>query len=371
MIWTAEEENLNEIIHEAEKLRERLHMCPEASGCEFKTKQILTDYLRPEKEGTALRDMGKWFYLCHTEEGADKTIAFRADMDAVTGPDGVPYHGCGHDGHSSVMAALAGSLEGKKTGKNLIFLFQHAEETGEGAAECLSLFKKENVDRMFAFHNIPGFPEGCVMLREGTFACASRGLSVRFAGKQSHAAYPELGNNPVYPMGQLIACLPELTDPADYRGMTLLTPVFMQAGAEAYGVSAGEGKLCFTLRAWYDEDLNRLEERIVSCAKELAEQAGITVLTENRDVFSASMNDREALAAVRKAAEHAGLPVFELKDPMRWSEDFGRFGAGTKTCMVGIGGGSDAAGLHTPEYRWNKAVTETAVRLLGHLIDFV
>jgi len=370
MIWTADDEKLSKIILEAEKLRDCLHACPEASGCETKTKQILTDYLRPAKEGTELFDMGKWFYLRHTEEGASETLAFRADMDAVTGPDGVPYHGCGHDGHSSVMAALAKSLEGKKTGKNLIFLFQHAEETGEGAAECLSLFEREKVDRMVAFHNIPGFPEGCVMLREGTFACASRGLSVRFVGKQSHAAYPELGNNPVYPMGQLIARLPELTDPAAFRGMTLLTPVYMQAGTEAYGVAAGEGKLCFTLRAWYDEDLNRLEERIVTEAEKLSESAGISVLTENRDVFAASMNDPDVLAKVRKAAEDAQLPLFELKEPMRWSEDFGRFGTGTKTCMVGIGGGTEAAGLHTPEYRWNKAVTVTAVRLFGHLIDF-
>ena len=370
MTWTADNGRLNRMIREAEELRTVLHRCPETSGHETQTKRILMDYLRPEDPDgdSRLVDMGRWFYLVRREAEAEETIAFRADMDAVTGPDGVPFHGCGHDGHSAVMAALAKGLENEKTGKNLVFLFQHAEETGEGAAECLALFKRETVGRMYAFHNIPGYPAGCVMLKEGTFACASRGLVIRFSGRQSHAAYPELGNNPVYPMGRLIARLGEMTVPAAFKGMTLLTPVFMQAGTESYGVSAGDGKLCFTLRAWFDGDLEDLERRVIRTAEELAAAEGVTVSTENRDVFPASRNDAGALCLLRKAAEDADLVSYELKEPMRWSEDFGRFGAGTKTCMAGIGGGETAAGLHTPDYRWNEAVTEAAIRLFGHLI---
>lgn len=362
-------EELKELYKNAEALRKDLHALPERSGEEGRTRAYLKKVLGENRaKEDQLIDHGKWFYVLHREEGAEETLGFRADMDAVTGPDGAPYHGCGHDGHSSVMAALALWARGKTFGKNLVFLFQHAEETGEGARECLALFNEVRPDRMYAFHNIPGFPEGTVLYREDTFACASRGLTAVFTGRQSHAAYPELGSNPVYPLGKLISELPDITDKTRYRGMTLCTPVYLNAGAKAFGVAAGEGEISFTVRAWFDEDLQLLEQQIRETARRLAREAGMQVEFTECDVFHATATDTEALKKLHAACSAAGIKEQRLEEPMRWSEDFGRFGAGTKTCMVGIGAGENAPGLHTPEYRWNPEITETALRLFPELI---
>lgn len=81
-------------------------------------------------------------------------------------------------------------------GRNVFLLFQPAEETGAGAAPCCELFEKESVAEIYGAHNLPGFPEGEIYTRPGTFACASRGVTLRFQGAPTHAAYPENGKNP-------------------------------------------------------------------------------------------------------------------------------------------------------------------------------
>ena len=106
----------------ARKLREALHLIPEPSGKEVKTRTALMDFLKANSD-LEIRDCGKWFYAAHREGEALPSIAFRADMDAVSGTVGL-YHGCGHDGHCSVMASLAAWTRGKTFGKNILALLQ-------------------------------------------------------------------------------------------------------------------------------------------------------------------------------------------------------------------------------------------------------
>ena len=257
---------MEKTIELANALQKRLHRIPEASGCETETKKTLIGFLQAESD-LELVACGAGFYAAHREKDAAEGMAFRADMDAVTGADGRPYHGCGHDGHSAVMAALAASAKGKRFGKNLFFLFQHAEETGAGGAECCAIFEKEKIGAIYGFHNCPGFPAGAVLLLHDTFACASRGLRLQFEGSQSHAAYPENGRNPIFPMAAFFDKWQALTDPAQYGGFVLATPVCFTAGSRSFGVAAGSGEIDLTLRAWRDEDLERLTEKTVSTAE--------------------------------------------------------------------------------------------------------
>ena len=351
----------------AKKLQKHLHTIPELSGCETETKKALIDFLKQESD-LEIIDCGKWFYAAHREEGAEEGMAFRADMDAVTGADSRPYHGCGHDGHSSVMAALAAWTTGKRFGKNLFFLFQHAEETGTGAAECCAIFEKEKIGAIYGFHNCPGFPAGSVLLLHDTFACASMGLILSFEGSQSHAAHPENGKNPVFPMAAFFSRWAALTDPKQFSGLTMATPVGLNAGSRSFGVAAGSGEIDLTLRAWVDADLQKLASRVVDTAAALAGEAGIAFHSVQQDVFPATVNAPQLYETLENAAIRAGLPCLTPPEPFRWSEDFGHYGARCPAFFCGIGGGENAADLHTPDYRWNEAVTDAALRLFSALI---
>ena len=205
-------------------LQKVLHNLPEPSGCEVKTKAVLLEFLSGV-QGLQIVDKGKWFYAVHKEGNCIPSIAFRAEMDAMVDENGQTYHGCGHDGHAAIIAALAAWTSQKTLGKNVYFLFQHAEETGEGAKDCLELFENESIDALYGFHNCPGYPVGTVLLLPNTVSCASRGLVLEFTGKQAHAAYPQKGNNPIFPMAEFFSKWEQLTDPNNFEGMILATPI--------------------------------------------------------------------------------------------------------------------------------------------------
>ena len=356
------------ILEAALSLQKQLHAIPELSGCETETKKTLIAFLKQQSD-LEIIDCGKWFYAAHREKPEAESLALRADMDAIPGADGRPFHGCGHDGHMSVMAALAASCKGKSFGKNLFFLFQHAEETGAGGGECCELFDREHIDSIYGFHNCPGFPEGAVLLLHDTFACASKGLLLGFEGSQSHAAYPENGRNPIFPMAAFFSRWRELTDPGRYDGLTMATPVGFTAGGRSFGVAAGSGEIDLTLRAWYDRDLQKLTESVKSTAASLAADAGIRFSSQEKDVFPATRNAPQLYKRVEDAAARAKLRSMIPAEPFRWSEDFGHYASRCPAFFCGIGGGEKAAGLHTPEYRWNPAVTDAALRLFSALIQ--
>lgn len=348
-------------------LQKVLHNMPEASGCEAKTKAVLMEFLSGFQDLQVV-DKGKWFYAVHKEGNYVPSVAFRAEMDAMVDENGTPYHGCGHDGHCAIIAALAAWTSKKTLGKNVYFLFQHAEETGEGAEECAALFREESIDALYGFHNNPGYPAGAVLLLPNTVACASRGLTLRFHGKQTHAADPDGGNNPIFPMAEFFSQWQALTDATSFDGMVLATPVYMNAGSHAFGVAAGSGEIGLTLRSWYNADLEKLEQSILAWADALAQKNGVLLTHETRDVFYATVNDPKLFRKCETAIGKAGLTAMSLSEPFRSSDDFGRYCSQVRTCYVGIGSGETANPLHTPQYQWNHAVTETALKLFQTII---
>ena len=65
----------------------------------------------------------------------------------------------------------------------------------------------------------------------------------------------------------------------------------------------------------------------------------------------------------------AGLPVVELTEPMRWSEDFGWFLEHVPGMYFGIGAGEDAPGLHTAGFCFDDDLITPALKALEALIS--
>ena len=123
---------------------------------------------------------------------------FRADMDAIKGAGNIPLSWLRPRRPQCYSGRALPLTEGRVFQKNLCFLFQPAEETGEGGKICCNLLEELGADRVYGFHNLPGYPLGTAVMRRETFSCASRGLIIRLTGKPCHAAYPEQGINPAY-----------------------------------------------------------------------------------------------------------------------------------------------------------------------------
>lgn len=342
-------------------LRRKLHEHAELSGCEAQTKEILMDFLR-KRTDMELVDRGKWFYLKKQGSG-EKKIAFRADFDAVESPEGEPKHMCGHDGHSTILAGTAVALSGKETEETVYFIFQHGEENGTGARECRHLLYEEGIEETYGLHNIPGYPKNAILVREGTFACASVGMIIRLKGKPSHAGYPEAGINPAEATGAILTVAGQLAREDGYRGMVLCTPICVQMGEPAFGVSASESRVMFTIRAHHEDDLQRLQKRLEAYSREQAAKYGLTVSFFYQDGFPGTENETACTERVRRAAKAAGLSVIELEEPFRWSEDFGYYLKAAKGAFFGIGDGEAHPQLHTEHYEFPDEIIPTAIQM--------
>ena len=205
-------ENKDKII----SLRHLLHANPELSMQEINTRHFLIDFLKKYTR-LEIREYGHWFCaLYHAPVPGAPMIAFRADMDALPIPEGdaVPKdhaslhpdvsHKCGHDGHCAALAGFALEVWQKQPSVNVCFLFQHAEETGQGGRECAEFLADTGCTAVYAVHNLSGYPENSIICRRGLTQCASRGLTLYFHGRASHASQPEDGLSPAGVISQMV-----------------------------------------------------------------------------------------------------------------------------------------------------------------------
>ena len=351
------------IVDEMKQLRKLLHACPEISGEEYRTKRILMNFLANNTE-LELQSCGDGFYAAHRERECKKpSVVLRADYDALALPEGGAAHLCGHDGHSAALCGLALLLEGKQTGRDIFLLFQPAEETGAGAAGCTEIFTKEAVGEIYGAHNLPGVPFGQVTTCPGTFACASRGVTLILRGKATHAACPENGISPAEAVGHLLCELPVIAAPQNYSGMTLCTVIGVQMGEKAFGASAADAQVWLTLRGEHDTDLEKLYRNVIRRTGELARAYRLEFTHALQDAFPSTENDE---ACAKKVLKVCGGTLLET--PMRWSEDFGHYLKRVPGAFFGIGSGTDHAPLHTESYEYPDDLLEPTVRAFWKLI---
>jgi amidohydrolase len=361
-----------DILERAVTLRHELHAHPELSCQETWTKQHLMDFL---KRNTALEvvDRGRWFYALHSAGKDRPNIAFRADFDALPMDETIvlPYgsqfpgvaHKCGHDGHSACLAAFALEIDRKGADKNIYFVFQHAEETGVGAPECAVLMDEAGVAEIFGYHNVPGFPEHAIGIKDGTVCCGSSGMIIHLKGVPCHASLPEDGRNPAFAIAELVRDIPVFTNSADYKGLVMCTVICMDVGEEAFGMSASEGRLLLTIRSEHDDELDVLKQKLETKTKELAERDGLAYDISYCDSFFATVSHKESNDKVRRAANELGLAVMEMDSPSRGSEDYGCYTKRTRGAFFWVGCGEKRSGIHTLEYDFDDAIIPTVTDL--------
>jgi amidohydrolase len=367
-----------EYLDMAVALRHELHRHPELSGQETWTKGHLIDFLH-RHTSLEIVDRGRWFYARY-RAGEDKpNIAFRADFDAlpidetIDLPYGSQYpgvsHKCGHDGHSACLVGLALEINRHGADKNVYLVFQHAEETVEGALECVPLMDEAGISEIFAYHNVPGLPEHLITVTEGTACCGSVGMIINMRGIPAHASQPEDGRNPCFAIAEIVRSIPQLADPALYRGLVMCTVIGINAGKEAFGMSASEGRLMLTLRSQFDGELEVLRQRIEDKTCEQAARYGLEYDFSFRDNVPATVNHKESADKLRRAAKRLGFAVLDVDAPSRGSEDFGWFTKRTRGAMCGVGTGEGHAPIHTVQFDFNDAIIPTVVDLFRALAD--
>src|SRR5947208_12035783 len=169
--------DIDELVPDLVALRRDLHEHPELAFEEVRTSGIVAQRLRSlgldVRTGVAKTGVVGLLHGGASKPGA-KTIAIRADMDALpihelneidyrSQVDG-KMHACGHDGHTSILLAVADILSKRRaelTG-NVKFIFQPAEERVGGALPMVEAGVMEDVDGIIGLHLISMLDQGRV-----------------------------------------------------------------------------------------------------------------------------------------------------------------------------------------------------------------
>lgn len=366
-------------------IRHRLHELAEPSGAEVATQRFIIDALAAfEPTHIHVFKNSKNLLAVYDFGPGGETTLIRGDFDAVRVPEtlDLPYashtpgvaHKCGHDGHATILLGLAEQLHLHPLAKGRVLLFfQAAEETGEGARQLLdsSILEQYRPGKVYALHNIPGEPLGCVICKEGSFTCSVISCDIELHGRTAHAAEPLKAVSP-YPAAKAITdrllamnCYYMSRD--DFR---LLTLVEFRVGEQAYGVAAGHGVLRFTLRAKDDDLLQQTRAEVERIAEEETRASeGLNHHIAWKEYFAASRNHKDAVENIRKAAQECGLPYVCKEFPFSWGEDFGLLTQHYEGALFGLGSGKEQPPLHHQNFDFPDELVSVGVKIFKTLLE--
>lgn len=361
------------------EIRHLLHDHPDVSGCECFAHDLVVSELislNPDQLYTHVGGNGVVAFW-QSPSGSDRTLAFRADTDAL--PIG---HRCGHDGHTSIMLEFARHIAAVHRPYNVLLVFQPEEETGMGARKIVEsgLLQKHHAIAIFGLHNLPGYPLGTVVLNRGTFAAASSGVIFSLKGRETHASTPEKGINPGLAVAEIIQRFAALNTSSNSmcdspQSGSHLTDSFRQStliccrvGEEAFGTSAGNAQLMFTLRAFSNKAMESLMNEACSIVDDIARREGLAVGRSVREPFAATENTPELVDKLQAIMQHR-TPLVTTNVPFRWSEDFAEYLKVLPGAFFGIGSGEHQPELHHPHYDFPDALIAPAASCFDLILN--
>ena len=364
--------------------RKTLHRYPELSGQEAQTSQRIKNFIKEHYPPSQMIDqLGGHGLVCVYDSGqVGSHVMFRCELDAlpiheendIKHKSNYPNisHKCGHDGHMTILLSTILWLKENipKKGK-VSFLFQPAEETGQGGHLVLedSRFPELKPDFIFALHNIPGAPMHSILQVNDYFSPAVESFSLSLKGITTHASSPAAGINPALAIAAIINHLEALNE-ADLlsKDFQVLTPVCLEMGQKAFGISPGNGSLHYTIRAWSDAQLDLLKSKILTHVEKVCVDQQLEYQMEWFEYFPSTINHNKANDILISATKSGSLNLVQQAHPFTFGEDFGWFSKKYNCAMFGLGAGIDTFPLHHESYDFPDELISTGTKIFSQII---
>ena len=352
-------------------LRRDIHQHPEIGFQEFRTSDLVAERL--ERWGYAVtRGLGGTGVAGQLKRGTGaRRLGLRADMDAlpIHETTGLPYasshaglmHACGHDGHTAMLLAAAEHLASSATfDGTLNLIFQPAEESLGGARKMMEdgLFERFPCDAIFAMHNMPGFRQGQLLLREGATMASSENIVVHIEGQGGHGAMPHLSADPVVAGAAIVMGLQTIVS----RNVAPLQMAVITVGAFQSGVANNvipqSATLKLSVRALDRGVRALLRRRIVELVQAQAQSFGVQAQVEFLPGYPVLVNTPAETEIAREVAVAlvGEDNVVRQTEPLTGSEDFAYMLEAVPGSYLFIGNGDAANGghgacmVHNPNY---------------------
>jgi hippurate hydrolase len=371
-------------------LRRDLHMHPELGFEEHRTAKIVCERLAALgiEHHAGIGKTGVVAVIRGRSDASGRTIGLRADMDALPMQEENAFahrsrydgrmHGCGHDGHTTMLLAAARYLHETRNFDGTAYLiFQPGEEGYAGAKAMIEdgLFERFPAERVFALHNWPGLPPGRIGITPGPAMAAADRIEITIDGRGGHGAHPHAAIDPVLVAGHMITAAQSIVarnvSPIDTAVVSLCA---MHAGNPgAMSVIPSHATLVGTVRTFRPATQDMIERRLAELVPSIAAAFGATARLRYERVYPATVNhDREAAFAAGVAEALIGSDnVVRNLEPSMGSEDFS-FMLQAKPgafARLGQGGAEGGCFLHNSTYDFNDAVIPLGAGYLAALAE--
>lgn len=367
--------------------RRYFHKNPELSFQEYKTTKVLATELR--RLGiTAKTGLGKTGLVgILTGEKSGKTVALRADMDALPIDELTNHkyksvhkgimHACGHDGHMAMLLGAARILSENRSeiNGNIKFIFQPAEETPPGGALDMikrGVLKNPKVDAIFAFHLDSSLPSGKVGLRKGAMMAASDNFEISIIGKGGHAARPHSCLDPVVTASQVIMGLQNIVsrkiDPAKPAVVTIGK---VEAGTK-HNIIPENVLLIGTARTIDPYSTKMMPIWIRRMAEGIAAANGLKAKVKYERGYPALYNNSKLIDFAEKSimALYGKKAMIYLDEPMMGGEDMAYFLQKTPGAFLRLGSYNNSETSypwHHPKFNIDEKVLPIGAKMLFSL----
>ena len=365
--------------------RRNLHAYPETGFEEFETARRICERL--EALGIDYQAGLAGTGIVATIEGTlpgDQIIGFRAELDALPMSEQNRFahaskhpgvmHGCGHDGHCSILLGLAEHLVNRRDFAGKVrLIFQPAEEGLAGGRKMIEdgLFERFPVDEIYAIHNWPDLAQSTVGVLPGGVMASAHALKFTINGVGGHGGMPHLCTDQLgiacHVMSALNTFSARRVCPTDSIVVSMTR------------VEAGTALTVLPDRVWFDGVIRTLQDdatrkvydEIPQMIEGIASAFGAHADVDLKEVYPVTSNRPDHARKVERAALAAGLDVRTGESglaPSMASEDFSFMLNEKPGCYIWLGQNSE--NLHHPGYDFDDTILQNGIRLLDAILRY-
>lgn len=367
--------------------RRDFHSHPELGMQEVRTAGIVADYLRSLDLEVRTEVGGTGVVGLIRGRMPGKTIAIRADMDALTilEQTEVEYestlkgkmHACGHDGHTAILMGIARLLSenADQLRGNVKLLFQPAEEGPGGALPMIKDGALENpqVDAAIGLHiNTIAFKTGEVGVKWGVSSAGTDGITLTIRGKGGHGAHPHKSVDAIVAASQFVNAVQSIASrEVDPLGSVVVTIGTINGGyrgnviADEVVMTGTVRTLDATLRSTMPERLERILKGVCDtfrCTYSMTYDAGYPSVVNNDDMCDLVFAAAQDIVGKEN--------TYRITNPSMGGEDFSYFAELVPASFFSLGAANAEKGCdfpgHHPKYNFDEDAIPVGMAVMAH-----
>ncbi|MCX5778952.1 MAG: amidohydrolase [Elusimicrobia bacterium] len=357
------------------KIRRHIHQYPELGNQEYKTSAFITSVLRSEGIATKTIAGTGVIGLIQGKKGSGKTIALRADMDALpiheqtkksfsSRRPGI-MHACGHDANTAIVIGAGIDLFQRRAefSGTVKLVFQPNEESAGGAKKMIAAgaLIRPAVDAIVGVHVSPWLKAGTLGIKYDEMMAAVDRFTIEIRGEGGHGAYPHLSVDAIVVATQVVAAIQTIVS----RQISPVDPVVVSigtiTGGERYNIICSQVRMEGTVRTLNDVVRRRVKTLMERELKHITAAYGACYVLKYENLGNALKNSRPILEICKLAGESfLGVPQVKVLDkPSMGGEDFAEYLQKVPGCFIYFGTAPRKA------YPWHHACFDIEERALS------